>query len=59
MKLTIFFAECDCSPDGTNEGETCDSNTGQCSCKEGFGGQNCDECVIGYFGYPNCLGMWL
>ena len=55
--ILIHFAECDCDPNGTNEGRNCDPNTGQCPCKEGFGGQKCDECKIGFFGYPNCQGI--
>lgn len=27
---------------------------GSCHCKTGFGGVNCDRCVRGYHGYPDC-----
>ncbi|XP_058469730.1 laminin subunit alpha-2 isoform X2 [Solea solea] len=27
---------------------------GSCWCKEGFGGQRCDRCAVGYMGYPSC-----
>ncbi|XP_028622252.1 laminin subunit alpha-2 [Grammomys surdaster] len=27
---------------------------GSCHCKTGFGGMNCDRCVRGYHGYPDC-----
>ncbi|XP_052025259.1 LOW QUALITY PROTEIN: laminin subunit alpha-2 [Apodemus sylvaticus] len=27
---------------------------GSCHCKPGFGGMNCDRCVRGYRGYPDC-----
>ncbi|EGW09988.1 Laminin subunit alpha-2 [Cricetulus griseus] len=27
---------------------------GSCHCKTGFGGLNCDHCVRGYSGYPDC-----
>lgn len=27
---------------------------GSCYCKPGFGGMNCDRCVRGYRGYPDC-----
>ncbi|KAL4235534.1 Laminin subunit alpha-2 [Mactra antiquata] len=27
---------------------------GSCICKEGFGGQNCDQCAPGYHSYPYC-----
>ncbi|KAG8521110.1 Laminin subunit alpha-1, partial [Galemys pyrenaicus] len=28
---------------------------GQCSCKEGYGGEKCDRCQIGYKGFPDCV----
>lgn len=34
--------------------QPCDVKTGQCVCKEGYNGRSCDNCAIGYFGYPNC-----
>ncbi|KAM8831426.1 laminin subunit alpha-2 isoform 5-T5 [Spinachia spinachia] len=27
---------------------------GSCSCKEGFGGLQCDRCAVGYMGFPFC-----
>ena len=41
---------CDCDPFGTTPGSvnTCNSTTGQCSCKEGVIGRKCDQCADGY-----------
>ncbi|KAK6037091.1 laminin EGF-like protein, partial [Cooperia oncophora] len=30
------------------------NTSGQCMCKDGFVGEKCDQCDIGYYGYPNC-----
>ncbi|XP_078319283.1 laminin subunit alpha-2-like isoform X3 [Crassostrea virginica] len=27
---------------------------GDCLCKEGYGGPTCQECALGYYGYPYC-----
>lgn len=44
---------CECDIAGSI-GQTCNSGTGQCNCKEGYTGRQCNECSIGYYGYPNC-----
>uniref|UniRef100_A0A8C5PW47 Laminin subunit alpha 2 n=1 Tax=Leptobrachium leishanense TaxID=445787 RepID=A0A8C5PW47_9ANUR len=28
---------------------------GSCHCKPGYGGERCDQCLVGYIGYPDCL----
>ncbi|XP_063299217.1 laminin subunit alpha-2 isoform X3 [Pelobates fuscus] len=28
---------------------------GFCNCKPGYGGERCDQCAVGYIGYPDCL----
>ncbi|XP_071119471.1 laminin subunit alpha-like [Haliotis cracherodii] len=43
--------ECKCFRPGTLGAiNVCDTNTGQCMCKPDTGGQNCDQCLDGYFG---------
>ncbi|XP_041356694.1 laminin subunit alpha-like [Gigantopelta aegis] len=42
--------ECMCFKPGTLAGiNVCDSRTGQCMCKPDVGGQDCDQCLDGYF----------
>ncbi|XP_072016336.1 laminin subunit alpha-2-like [Amphiura filiformis] len=61
--------ECQCNPVGTRSDpdrpvSMCvkdDSrmyeglNPGDCFCKEGYAGPNCDQCARGYKGYPDCI----
>lgn len=44
---------CDCDQQGTVDG-VCDKQVGGCICKPGYGGIRCDQCISGYYGYPNC-----
>lgn len=44
---------CDCDYIGSI-GQSCDLYTGQCLCREGFTGRQCNRCSTGYFGHPNC-----
>nr|XP_009294934.1 laminin subunit alpha-5 isoform X1 [Danio rerio] len=44
---------CNCSPCGTAH---CDSHTGQCHCKPGVVGAQCDRCEHGTFGFDSCTG---
>ncbi|XP_071494248.1 laminin subunit alpha-1-like [Diadema antillarum] len=42
--------DCNCHPVGTQDGQTqCDLITGQCSCKDRVIGQQCDQCIMGYY----------
>lgn len=49
---------CSCDPIGSRD-KVCDANSGQCSCKKGVGGLNCDSCLPGYFGFSQngCSGI--
>ena len=61
-------SECKCNSKGSTTLE-CGKINGNCSCKEGFRGLKCDECiphVIGdkcdacqpsFFNYPSCQGL--
>ena len=73
--VTVFFAkvnlthfsisECICDPDGSTSSE-CGKDNGVCTCKEGFDGIKCHECmpnVVGdkcdkcqpsFFDFPSC-----
>ena len=44
----IRFLGCDCNPEGS-ESLQCDEN-GQCKCKAGFTGLQCNECLTGFEG---------
>ncbi|CAH8640896.1 unnamed protein product [Dicrocoelium dendriticum] len=48
--------ECNCSEVGAVLGlaATCDLVTGQCVCQKGYAGRACDQCTVGYYGYPDC-----
>ncbi|XP_072008302.1 laminin subunit alpha-1 [Engystomops pustulosus] len=46
--------ECNCSREGSSRLQ-CDLTTGQCPCREEFGGQTCNACRFGYRKYPNCI----
>ncbi|XP_028849375.1 laminin subunit alpha-5 isoform X2 [Denticeps clupeoides] len=46
---------CNCSQPGvTTLDISCDTNSGQCSCKNNIIGRRCDQCTHGFYGYPNC-----
>nr|XP_020464725.1 laminin subunit alpha-5 [Monopterus albus] len=45
--------KCSCSQCGT---ESCDPHTGQCRCKPGVTGPQCDRCNDGSFGFDSCSG---
>lgn len=45
--------KCNCSPCGT---ESCDPHTGQCRCKPGVMGPQCQRCEDGSFGFNSCSG---
>ncbi|XP_030612396.1 laminin subunit alpha-1 [Archocentrus centrarchus] len=53
--------ECKCDPRGSKSSVCARDNTqpgvlaGQCICKEGFAGQQCDRCAFGYRDFPQCF----
>lgn len=48
--LINFVPECDCFIDGTIGAlDTCDTKSGQCSCKPSVRGRSCNECKDGSF----------
>ena len=64
----FVHVECICNSIGSKD-EDCNKITGECSCKVGFTGTNCNGCAIGFTGntcnecvpgydshggYPNC-----
>ncbi|VDP99180.1 unnamed protein product [Trichobilharzia regenti] len=48
--------DCNCSIDGSLVGteDQCDLTTGQCKCRHGYTGRACDQCALGFYGYPEC-----
>lgn len=52
-KYYLYYLDCNCDARGTKQG-ICDKSDGVCLCKEGYGGSRCDQCINGYYGYPNC-----
>lgn len=48
------FSDCNCDLQGTLS-EICDKIQGKCLCKEGYGGPRCDQCIKGYYNYPECV----
>ena len=47
-----------CNLNGSVEGKSCDQKTGQCECKEGVSGTECDTCKVGFYDFPSCKGTF-
>ncbi|XP_064877179.1 laminin subunit alpha-5-like [Oncorhynchus nerka] len=46
---------CNCSRPGVTAPDvSCDTDSGQCRCKNNIIGRQCDRCTHGFYGYPNC-----
>ncbi|XP_022051460.2 laminin subunit alpha-5 isoform X1 [Acanthochromis polyacanthus] len=46
---------CNCSRPGiVSPDASCDTQSGQCRCKNNIVGRQCDRCAPGFYGYPNC-----
>ena len=53
--FVIFSTACECNPSGSyHGGEICDPYSGQCPCKYGARGRQCNKCPAGYYNFPNC-----
>uniref|UniRef100_A0A8C0V620 Laminin subunit alpha 3 n=1 Tax=Cyanistes caeruleus TaxID=156563 RepID=A0A8C0V620_CYACU len=48
---------CNCSEKGIVDvaSPECDKTSGQCKCKPGVKGRQCDQCAPGTYGFPNCV----
>ena len=57
IEINLFLA-CACSTDYGAVDEECRREDGQCSCKAGFAGRQCEQCAAGYYQYPYCEGMF-
>lgn len=44
---------CNCNRQGSHQ-QSCDPDTGNCICLEGFEGRLCDQCRHGFYNFPNC-----
>ncbi len=56
QQLISLPAECLCDGAGVADGGC--NPSGQCVCFPNYGGQKCDVCAPGYYGYPDCAGEW-
>ncbi|XP_054881817.1 laminin subunit alpha-5-like, partial [Poeciliopsis prolifica] len=46
---------CNCSRPGiVSLDVSCDTDSGQCRCRNNIVGRQCDRCAPGFYGYPNC-----
>lgn len=46
---------CGCNLLGSYNPEYCEPFGGQCSCKENIIGRKCEQCRLGYYGFPYCI----
>lgn len=46
--------DCNCDLQGT-EIDVCNKDNGTCLCREGYETPRCDQCLPGYYGYPECV----
>ena len=48
---------CECNAEGAIN-NSCADGEGQCTCKPNITGDKCDKCAPGFFGFPDCQGMF-
>ena len=46
-----------CNAEGS-ENNLCNVDSGHCYCKPNIGGDNCEKCIDGFFGFPTCQGVF-
>ena len=56
MIQIFFFKDCGCDQEGSHSLD-CEQDTGKCFCKANIVGDNCDQCLEGYFNHPHCQGI--
>lgn len=56
--MFLQYAACECNPLGSHNAE-CDVISGNCTCKNNYGGRTCDICENGYYNYPFCTCKYL
>ncbi|XP_053562666.1 laminin subunit beta-3 [Bombina bombina] len=49
MKHRDACISCDCDPEGSVDGRSCNQMNGRCNCKENVGGERCDQCKPGFY----------
>jgi len=60
IKFFIYFfyfnLACECMTQFGAIDINCDKEDGQCRCKTGYNGRQCDKCGIGFHEFPYCKG---
>ena len=55
-KHEFVLVECNCNEQGSKNA-TCNED-GICDCKSYIGGDKCDACETGYYGFPECKSIF-
>lgn len=53
-EIFFFHLACECDVNGSEDGECIADIDDGCNCKRGYTGRYCDECLPGFFGFPDC-----